>query len=446
MKTQTRHSLMLMLCAFIWGTAFVAQSAGSGMGAYSFLAGRSWLAVLVLIPTVFAFDAVRKKQGQPYGWPKEKSERKTLLAAGLVCGTFLFAASAAQQIGITINPSTAKAAFLTAMYVVLVPVFGLFLGRKGSAQLWVSMVIAVAGLYMLCMKNGFGGIETSDWILLSCAVLFSFQIMSIDHFSPLVDGVRLSLIQFIVVAVESSAAALIFETPTLAEYGANLLPVVYCGVMSSGAGYTLQILGQKELNPAIASLIMCLESVFSALGGWLLLGQNLSMRESAGCALIFAAVVLSQLPLAELRRCKRARDAASAGGIPYELTRGRVKRLQPPRPAGRHRGPQHPPAHDAGSRRRLRHRRGGVDTGRAGPAGCPRKAAGGAARQGDRPGPLHGHERQGLPGLCRGAGRAEAHHQSAQHDQPLGRLPHGEAPDLLAPSSTICPRRHRSMW
>ena len=305
MKTQTKHSLMLMLCAFIWGTAFVAQSAGSGMGAYSFLAGRSWLAVLVLIPTMFAFDAVRKKQGQPYGWPKEKSERKTLLVAGLVCGTFLFAASAAQQIGITINPSTAKAAFLTAMYVVMVPVFGLFLGRKGSAQLWVSMVIAVAGLYMLCMKNGFGGIETSDWILLSCAVLFSFQIMSIDHFSPLVDGVRLSLIQFIVVAVESSAAALIFETPTLAEYGANFLPVVYCGVMSSGAGYTLQILGQKELNPAIASLIMCLESVFSALGGWLLLGQNLSMRESAGCALIFAAVVLSQLPFAELRRCKK---------------------------------------------------------------------------------------------------------------------------------------------
>ena len=151
----------------------------------------------MLIPTVFAFDAVRKKQGQPHGWPKEKSERKTLLVAGLVCGTFLFAASAAQQIGITINPSTAKAAFLTAMYVVMVPVFGLFLGRKGSAQLWVSMVIAVAGLYML------------------------------------------------------------------------------------------------------------LESVFSALGGWLLLGQNLSMRESAGCTLIFAAVVLSQLPLAELRRCKK---------------------------------------------------------------------------------------------------------------------------------------------
>ena len=296
MKTQTKNSLMLMLCAFIWGTAFVAQSAGSGMGAYSFLAGRSWLAVLVLPPTMAAFDALRKKQGAAYGWPKERAEQKTLLTAGLVCGTLLFAASAAQQIGITINPSTAKAGFLTAMYVVLVPVFGLFLGRKGSA---------LVGLYLLCMKNGFGGVETSDWILFSCAVLFSFQIMSIDHFSPLVDGVRLSLLQFIVVAVESTAAALLFETPTLAEFGVNLLPIAYCGVLSSGAGYTLQILGQKNLNPAIASLIMCLESVFSALGGWLLLNQSLSLRESAGCALIFAAVVLSQLPLEELRGCKK---------------------------------------------------------------------------------------------------------------------------------------------
>ena len=304
MKTQTKHSLMLMLCAFIWGTAFVAQSAGSGMGAYSFLAGRSWLAVLVLIPTVLAFDAVRKKQGQPYGWPKEKSERKTLLMAGLVCGTFLFAASAAQQIGITINPSTAKAAFLTAMYVVLVPVFGLFLGRKGSVQLWVSMVIAVAGLYMLCMKNGFGGIETSDWILLSCAVLFSFQIMAVDHFSPQMDGVRLSLVEFFVVSVESTVAAFLFEQPAMAEFVTYAGPILYCGVMSSGVAYTLQILGQRDLNPAVASLIMCLESVFSALGGWLLLHQNLSFRESTGCVLLFAAVVLAQLPLGRLMRSK----------------------------------------------------------------------------------------------------------------------------------------------
>ena len=306
MTNQTKNSMLLMLCALIWGTAFVAQSAGSGMGAFSFLAGRSWMAVLVLIPTVKAFDALHHRQGRPDGKPKTAAERKLLLKAGLVCGTLLFLASAAQQLGITLDPSTAKAGFLTAMYVVLVPVFGLFLGRKSSAQLWVSMAIAVVGLYLLCMKDGFGSIQSSDGLLLLCAVLFSFQIMSIDHFSPLVDGVRLSLLQFIVVAVESTAAALLFETPTLAEFGTNLLPIAYCGVLSSGAGYTLQILGQKNLNPAIASLIMCLESVFSALGGWLLLNQSLSLRESAGCALIFAAVVLSQLPLEELRGCKKS--------------------------------------------------------------------------------------------------------------------------------------------
>ena len=298
MNTQTKNSLLLMLCAFIWGTAFVAQSAGSGMGAYSFLAGRSWMAVLVLAPTVAAFDAIRKKQGQPDEKPKTAAERKKLLRAGLICGTFLFTASAAQQIGITLDPSTAKAGFLTAMYVVLVPVFGLFLGRRGSARLWGSMVIAVLGLYLLCMKNGFGSIQSSDLILLLCAVLFSFQIMSVDHFAPQVDGVRLSFVQFFVVAVESTVAALLFEQgqTTAADFVVNAVPILYCGVLSSGVAYTLQILGQRDLNPAIASLIMCLESVFSALGGWLLLNQNLSLREGAGCALIFAAVVLAQLP------------------------------------------------------------------------------------------------------------------------------------------------------
>ena len=306
MNTQTRNSLLLLLCSFIWGTAFVAQSAGAGMGAYSFLAGRSWLAVVVLLPTVSAFDAIHRKQGAAYGWPKGE-QGKILRKASLICGTLLFAASAAQQIGITLNPnSTAKSAFLTAMYVVLVPVFGLALGRKNSPQLWVSMVISVAGLYLLCMKNGFGGIEASDLVLLLCAVLFSFQILSIDHFAPQVDGVRLSLLQFFVVAVESSIAALLLETPSIAQFGENLLPIAYCGIFSSGVAYTLQIIGQKDLHPAIASLIMCMESVFSALGGWLILHQNLSARESMGCALIFVAVVLAQLPVEDWLKCRKA--------------------------------------------------------------------------------------------------------------------------------------------
>ena len=290
MNTQLKNSLLLLLCSFIWGTAFVAQSAGAGLGAYSFLAGRSWLAVLVLTPTVCAFDAIRRRQGKPEGKPRTPQQRKTLLVAGLVCGTLLFAASAAQQTGITLDPSTAKAGFL-------VPVFGLALGRKGSARLWVSMVIAVLGLYLLCMKNGFGSMGASDWILLSCAVLFAFQIMAVDHFSPQLDGVRLSLVEFTVVSVESTLAALLFENPTVADFAANAGPILYCGVLSSGVAYTLQILGQRDLNPAVASLIMCLESVFGALGGWLLLNQDLSMRELAGCGLIFGAVVLAQLPV-----------------------------------------------------------------------------------------------------------------------------------------------------
>ena len=292
MTNQTKNSMLLMLCALIWGTAFVAQSAGSGMGAFSFLAGRSWMAVLVLIPTVKAFDALHRRQGRPDGKPKTAAERKLLLKAGLVCGTLLFLASAAQQLGITLDPSTAKAGFLTAMYVVLVPVFGLFLGRKGSAQLWVSMAIAVVGLYLLCMKDGFGSIQSSDGLLLLCAVLFSFQIMAVDHFSPQMDGVRLSLVEFL------------FEQPAMAEFVTYAGPILYCGVMSSGVAYTLQILGQRDLNPAVASLIMCLESVFSALGGWLLLHQNLSFRESTGCVLLFSAVVLAQLPLGRLMRSK----------------------------------------------------------------------------------------------------------------------------------------------
>ena len=304
MTNQTKNSMLLMLCALIWGTAFVAQSAGSGMGAFSFLAGRSWMAVLVLIPTVKAFDALHHRQGRPDGKPKTTAERKLLLKAGLVCGTLLFLASAAQQLGITLDPSTAKAGFLTAMYVVLVPVFGLFLGRKGSAQLWVSMAIAVVGLYLLCMQNGFGGVERSDMVLLLCAVLFSFQIMAVNHYGPQMDGVRLSLRQFFVVAVESSVAALLLEHPAPAEFAVNAVPLLYCGVMSSGVAYTLQILGQRDMNPAVGSLIMCLESVFSALGGWVLLHQSLSPREGVGCVLIFAAVVLAQLPAPQ--RAERA--------------------------------------------------------------------------------------------------------------------------------------------
>lgn len=310
MSKQTSHTLMLVCGAFIWGTAFVAQSMGAGMGAYTFLACRSWLAVAVLIPTIWGFDAAARRAGRPTGRPVTRQQKRTLWKGGFWMGTFLFAASAAQQIAITINPSTAKASFITAMYVVMVPLTGIFLGRRCGPQVWVSVALAVTGLYLLCMKNGFGGVERSDWLLLLGAVLFTCQILAIDHFSPLVDGVRLSALEFLFTSVWSTVFMLLFEQPSWAEVQANLLPIVYCGVLSSGVAYTLQILGQEGLHPAIASIAMCLESVFGALGGWVILHQTLSLREMVGCAVIFAAVVLAQLPLEQLRG-RRARSRAS---------------------------------------------------------------------------------------------------------------------------------------
>ena len=176
-----------------------------------------------LWPLSHVFDAVRRRKGGPAA---PAGGGRLLLAGGVVCGTLLFAASAAQQIGITLNPSTAKASFITAMYVVLVPVAGLLFGRKSPAQIWACVVLSVAGLYLLCMQGGFGGVEASDGVLLLCAALFTFQIIAVDHFSPRLDGVRLSLVQFLVVAVESTAASLLTETVALADITANALPVL----------------------------------------------------------------------------------------------------------------------------------------------------------------------------------------------------------------------------
>ena len=297
MRVQTRNTLLLVLCALIWGLAFVAQSAGASLAPFAFLACRSWLAVAFLWGLCRVLAKARPRVPSA---PPSPDERRLLLRGGAVCGTLLFAASAAQQIGITLDPSTAKASFITAMYVVLVPVAGLLLGRKSPPQIWLCVVLSVAGLYLLCMTGGFGSVGASDGVLLLCAALFTFQIMAVDRYAPRLDGVRLSLAQFLVVAVESTAASLLTEQVALADIAGSALPVLYCGLLSSGVGYTLQIVGQKDLDPAIASLAMCLESVFGALGGWLLLSQSLSGRELAGCALIFAAVVGAQLPLDRL--------------------------------------------------------------------------------------------------------------------------------------------------
>lgn len=292
---QIRNTLLLVLTALIWGCAFVAQSVGAEyVGPFTFMATRSWLAGVVLLPVIFTIDAQAKRSGKAPAAPRTREDKRTLLLGGLACGCFLFLASTAQQIGVA-STTTAKAGFITALYVIIVPIFTLFLGRRVSKKIWLCVAMGVVGLYLLCMVGSLS-LSSGDAMVLLCAFLFSGHIMVIDHFSPKTDGVRMSCIQFFVSAIIATVCMLLFEQPSWDAIQAAALPILYAGIMSSGVGYTLQIVAQKGLNPTIASLAMSLESVFSALAGWVLLSQGLSTREFCGCMLMFAAIILAQLP------------------------------------------------------------------------------------------------------------------------------------------------------
>ena len=288
-----KNPAMLLLAAFIWGSAFVAQSVGMDyVGPLTFNCVRSIIGGVVLIPCIFLLE--RLKSPEERARAVEESDRKTLLAGGVSCGIVLCAATSMQQFGMQYT-SVGKAGFITALYIVIVPVLGLFFGKRCGLKIWLGVCIALVGFYLLCMTGGFA-LERGDLYLLCCSLLFSFHILVIDHFSPLVDGVKMSCIQFLVSGVLSGAAMLLFETPSIAGIVAGAGPILYAGVLSSGVAYTLQIIGQKNYNPTVATLLLSLESVFSVLTGWLVLHQKLSPREIAGCVLIFAAVILAQLP------------------------------------------------------------------------------------------------------------------------------------------------------
>ena len=295
-KTQLKYSLLLVLTALIWGTAFVAQSQATGdVGPFTFNAARMLVGCAALLPCIRLLDRLRARSGA--GEAAKTGSKATLLLGGACCGAVLFAASGFQQAGISYT-SVGKAGFITALYIVLVPLAGLLLGRKTGAALWAGVALAVAGMYLLCM-NGEAGVNKGDVLCLLCALFFTAHILVIDHFSPRVDGVRMSCIQFFVGGVLSLIAMLLFEKPDWPHVLAAWLPILYAGILSSGVAYTLQIVAQKNVNPTLASLIMSLESVFSALSGWLILGQTLTAREFAGCALMFAAIILAQLPRRE---------------------------------------------------------------------------------------------------------------------------------------------------
>lgn len=290
-----KNSLLLLLTATIWGVAFVAQSVGMDyVGGFTFNMARSLIGSAVLLPVIWFMGRNSSKKAKE---AQGSSSRKDLLWGGMACGILMCLASNFQQFGIKYT-TVGKAGFITACYIVLVPILGLFLKKKCSPFIWLAVAMSVAGLYLLCITDGFS-IGKGDILVLICAVLFSFHILVIDYYSPKVDGVKLSCIQFLVCGILSGIPALIFEKPEMCAVLTAWQPILYAGVMSCGVAYTLQIIGQKNMNPTVASLILSLESCISVLAGWMILGQQLSAREIAGCVIMFAAIILAQLPQKE---------------------------------------------------------------------------------------------------------------------------------------------------
>ena len=301
MKKELRNSLCLILTALVWGVAFVAQrQGGAAAGPYTFNCIRSFLGAAVLLPVIRLMEGRTEDRK-----PKTLQDKRRLWIGGSLCGAVLFVASTFQQMGMYYGATAGKAGFLTACYILLVPVLGLFLGKKCGWNVWVSILVAVVGLYFLCLTEGFT-FYMSDVLLLLCAVCFSVHIMVIDRFSPLVDGVRMSCIQFMVCGVLGLVPMIgveVLPVPGGIQGWAQMfmtwdvwIPILYAGIMSCGVAYTLQIVGQKGMNPTVASLILSLESCISVLAGWLILGQKLSVRELSGCLIMFGAIILAQLP------------------------------------------------------------------------------------------------------------------------------------------------------
>lgn len=295
---KTKNTFLLFLTAFIWGVAFVAQSVGMDyVGPWTFNASRFIIGAVFLIPCIAFLDGLKKKEAAASGTSSEESapqNKKTLLIGGLCCGIAIAVASTLQQYGISMT-TVGKAGFITALYIVIVPILGIFLKKKPRLIIWVSVVLALAGLYFLCMTDSLS-FSKGDTMVLLCALVFSIHILIIDYFSPKVDGVRMSCIQFFVASIICGIPALILEHPQFSSLVAAWAPILYAGILSCGVAYTLQIVAQKNYDPTIASLILSLESVFSVLAGWVILHEALSPREILGCVLVFIAIILVQLP------------------------------------------------------------------------------------------------------------------------------------------------------
>lgn len=286
MMKKYKSELLLALAAFIWGIAFVAQSVSMDhIGPWTFTCVRNLIAAATLYVLLPVLDKITGTSDGEFN--------KKVIVGGIACGLALAIASMFQQTGIQYT-TVGKAGFLTALYTVIVPIFSLFLGKKSKWNVYVAVGISIIGMYFLCVNEDFS-IAYGDTLVLICAVMFAIHILVIDHFGKGNDGIRMSCIQFLVAGLFCMVGMFVFEKPNISNIIEAAIPILYAGILSSGAGYTLQIVGQKDADPSIAGMILSLESVFAALAGAVLLGEMLSVKEFIGCVLVFGAIILSQI-------------------------------------------------------------------------------------------------------------------------------------------------------
>lgn len=291
MSKKMQGNIMLLITAMIWGSAFVAQSKGMEyIGPFTFNVMRNFIGGIVLLPVIALFS-----RGKKYEPEEKKQLNKNTLIGGICCGVVLFLASSFQQYGL-VHTTAGKAGFITALYIVIVPLLGVFMGKKIPKIIWGCVALAIAGFWLLCIKEGFT-VGLGDLMVLICALFYSMHIVTIDHFTPRVDGVKMSCIQFFTAGVISIIPMLLWETPYWSAIMDAMWTILYAGVLSSGVAYTFQIIAQRHTEPTVATLLMSLESVFAALSGWLILNESLLPKELFGCVLVFIAVILAQIPI-----------------------------------------------------------------------------------------------------------------------------------------------------
>lgn len=295
MKTNLKKNIMLLSAAIIWGGAFVAQSVGMDyVEPFTFNAVRCIIAFLTLVVAVIAIDKIHGKKISLWG-TDDLRERKTLIIGGIICGVLLAISSNFQQVGIKFT-TVGRAGFITALYIVFVPLLGLFFKKKVTWLLWIAVTLATVGFYFLCVTDGFA-VSVGDMLVLACAFCFSLQVLAIDYFAPKVDCVRLTALQFFVCGALTTLIMFLFEKPSAESLVTAYIPLLYAGVLSGGVAFTFQTVGQNGNNPTVASLLMSLESVFAVIFAWLILNQTMTGREVIGASLTFIAIIIAQIPL-----------------------------------------------------------------------------------------------------------------------------------------------------